>query len=300
MRRHATSTLASHSLRDVPLYGVMRPDPPAGPQPAGDPLEAAARRLPAFFAPVEIAASLPSTMVRAAELAERGRPEGATVLADHQTSGRGRLGRAWLAPPGSSLLVSVVLRPVAARVWPVLVAAGLALVEAVGEVLGQAGAGEVEVALKWPNDLLVGGRKAAGLLAEAAAGALVLGMGVNVRQERFPPELRGRVTSLALAAGRPVSRAPLLAAWGRGFVARYQAIGEHPGALLPEYRACLATLGQRVRVQRLAGPPLTGRAVDVRQGGALVVRLDGGDTVEVAAGDVEHLRPAAPADRPPG
>ncbi|HSK36656.1 MAG TPA: biotin--[acetyl-CoA-carboxylase] ligase, partial [Actinomycetota bacterium] len=143
----------------------------------------ARRALPGFFSPLEVVASVPTTMARAAELAAAGEPEGATVLAEEQTEGRGRLGRVWVAPPGSSLLVSVVLRPPMATdaVWLTVAAAGAALAGAVDEVApGAAPAG-----LKWPNDLELGGRKAAGLLAEAhLAGdrlaAVLLGMGVNV------------------------------------------------------------------------------------------------------------------------
>ena len=235
-------------------------------------------------------------MVRAAELAGLGAPEGATVIAEHQTAGRGRLGRAWVAPPGSSLLLSVVLRPdlPTERAWSVAAAAGVALAEAAREVLaGEGGAGGVGVALKWPNDLLVRGHKAAGLLAEARPGAVVLGMGVNVGQaeEDFPPELRGRVTSLAMAASRPVSREALLAAWGRSFVGYYRDLAAGGERLLPAWRRELATLGREVRVERLGAPPLLGQAVDVRPGGELVVRTPDGATVEVAAGDVHHLRP---------
>src|SRR5574341_1286789 len=133
--------------------------------------------LPSFFDPIEAVEFLPSTMTRAGELAAAGAPEGAIVLADHQTAGKGRLGRTWVDRPGASLMLSVVLRPSlpADRLWSVTAATGVALAEAVAELLGPT----ATVALKWPNDLLVGGRKAAGLLAEGhVGGALVLGLGV--------------------------------------------------------------------------------------------------------------------------
>src|SRR4029450_397838 len=125
----------------------------------------ARRALPGFFSPLEVVASVPTTMARAAELAAAGEPEGATVVAEEQSEGRGRLGRAWVAPPGSSLLLSVVLRPPLAReaVWLTVAAAGVGLAEAVDAVAP----GRVRAGLKWPNDLELGGRKAAGLLAEA-------------------------------------------------------------------------------------------------------------------------------------
>ena len=166
----------------------------------------ARRALPGFFSPLEVVASVPTTMSRAADLAAAGEPEGATVVAEEQTEGRGRLGRAWVAPPGTSLLVSVVLRPPLATdaVWLTVAAAGVALAGAVDEVApGAAPAG-----LKWPNDLELHGGKAAGLLAEAQLegdrlAAVLLGMGVNVGQGAgdFPAEVAGRATSVSLAAG---------------------------------------------------------------------------------------------------
>jgi BirA family transcriptional regulator, biotin operon repressor / biotin---[acetyl-CoA-carboxylase] ligase len=227
-------------------------------------------------------------MSRAAELAAEGAPEGTIVLADHQTAGRGRLGRVWTAPPGSSLMLSVVLRPELppARAWAVAAVAGVALADA-ALALGVPG-----VALKWPNDLLLGGRKAAGLLAEARTGVVLLGMGVNVTQTAadLPPELRARATSLSAAAGRPVERAALLAAWGMRFEAGYRDLVTGGRALLPAWRGHLATLGQEVRVDRVGREPLTGRAVDVGPGGELIVRLPDGAMATVSAGDVEHLR----------
>jgi BirA family biotin operon repressor/biotin-[acetyl-CoA-carboxylase] ligase len=282
--------------------------------------------LPPFFDPVEAVEFLPSTMTRAGELADAGAAEGAVVLADHQTAGRGRRGRTWLDRPGASLMLSVVLRPAlpSSRSWAAIAAAGVALAEATGELLGPAA-----VALKWPNDLLIGGRKAAGLLAEGRTapvggpggrpsgagggqaagpaklvtpglGALILGMGVNVTQAPadFPPDLRDRVTSLAMAAddaGVPaerVTRAALLAAWGRRFVAHYQRLGTDGSSILPAYRRRLGTLGREVRVTLVGTSPIVGVAEDVLVDGGLVIRRDDGSRVTVAAGEVEHLRPS--------
>jgi BirA family biotin operon repressor/biotin-[acetyl-CoA-carboxylase] ligase len=254
--------------------------------------------LPGFFSPLEVAASVPTTMARAAELAAAGVPEGATVLAEEQTEGRGRLGRAWVAPPGSSLLLSVVLRPPLAReaVWLTVAAAGVALAEAVDAVAPAAG----PAALKWPNDLELHGRKAAGLLAEAhLAGdrlaAVLLGMGVNVAQTAadLPPEAAGRATSVSLAAGGPVDRAELLAAWAGRFLAGYQILSAgRPGPVLAAYRRRLATVGQRVRADRIGADPVVGTAVDLTPTGGLVVQTATGARVEVLAADVHHLRPA--------
>ena len=267
---------------------------------ADDLLRRARELLPPFFDAVEVAEFLPSTMSRAAELAELGAPEGTVVITDHQTAGRGRLGRGWTDAPGGSLMLSVVLRPALppSRAWAVAAAAGVALAQSTRTLLDRAGATQVPVALKWPNDLLIEGRKAAGLLAEARVGPggaiVLLGMGVNVRQASgdFPAELRDRATSLTAAAGRPVSRAELLAGWGERFAAGYGDLVAGGGALLPAWRRWLATLGREVRVDRIGRAPLRGRAVDVGPDGALVLRLPDGTMAEVGAGDVEHLHAA--------
>jgi BirA family biotin operon repressor/biotin-[acetyl-CoA-carboxylase] ligase len=284
----------------------------------GEWAEAVRGALPGFFAPLEVVASLPSTMARAGELAAAGAPEGATVVADRQTEGRGRLGRGWVAPPGSSLLLSVVLRPPLPRdaVWLTVAAAGVALAGAV-EAVAARGAGPERpgppaargagheppgplVGLKWPNDLEVRGRKAAGLLAEAHLEGqrpawVVLGMGVNVAQrlEDFPPELAGRATSLALALQAPVDRVALLGAWAERFLDGYRhlAAGE-PGPTLAAYRRRLVTLGRRVRAERVGVEPVVGTAVDLSATGGLVVQTASGARVDVLAADVHHLRPA--------
>jgi BirA family transcriptional regulator, biotin operon repressor / biotin---[acetyl-CoA-carboxylase] ligase len=135
-------------------------------------------------------------------------PEGAVVVADVQTEGRGRLGRRWLAPAGTSLLVSILLRPRVdpARLPELTVVAGRACAAAVAEVT------RLEPEVKFPNDVLLGGRKVAGILAEASEGRVVLGVGVNVAQEPgdLPPDARTPATSLAIETGRTVDRAELL------------------------------------------------------------------------------------------
>jgi BirA family biotin operon repressor/biotin-[acetyl-CoA-carboxylase] ligase len=137
-------------------------------------------------------------------------PEGAVAVADEQTEGRGRLGRQWLAPAGTSLLVSVLLRPDVkpARLPELSLVAGRACAEAITEAAG------LETEVKFPNDLLVRGRKVAGILAEASEGRVVLGIGVNVSQAagELPAEPRTPATSLLLETGRAFDRAELLVA----------------------------------------------------------------------------------------
>ncbi len=136
--------------------------------------------------------------------------EGAVAVAEEQTEGRGRLGRTWEAPAGTSVLVSVLLLPAvaASRLPELSLVAGNAVAEAILEVTG------IEPAIKFPNDVLIGGRKVAGILAESSEGRVVLGIGVNANQtlEQLPAKAQTEPTSLRLELGEPVSRLQLLAA----------------------------------------------------------------------------------------
>ena len=210
------------------------------------------------------------------------------VVADHQTAGRGRLGRTWEAPAGASLLMSVLLRPVIRleAMHLLTMAAGLAMAEAVAEVAGFA------PTIKWPNDLLAGDRKLAGMLTEAEVTdgevtAVVVGIGVNVQWTDFPPEIAETATACNLVVGHDVSRDALLDA----FVARYDARLADLDAVPDDYRERLGTLGQRVRIE-LAAESFEGVATGVADDGSLEVRTDDATTRVVTAGDVVHLRPA--------
>jgi BirA family biotin operon repressor/biotin-[acetyl-CoA-carboxylase] ligase len=228
---------------------------------------------------VEHFAELDSTNRHVLDAARAGAPESLVAVADVQTAGRGRFDRTWQAPPGSSLLVSALVRT-PGDAGPVVMAAAVALAGAVADVAG------VAARLKWPNDLVVGDRKLAGLLAERDGEALVVGVGCNVNWDGFPPDLADAATSCNLEAGHPVDRDRLLTAFLDGFAAML-ARGDD---VLGEYRARLATLGRRVRVEPLRGETLLGTALDVTGDGALVVRDDAGTDHTVVAADVVHLR----------
>ena len=243
---------------------------------------------------------LDSTNRRAAALAAAGAQEIAVVGADAQTAGRGRAGRSWNAPPGSALLLSLVLRPaVEPRSLPLLaLLTGLALAEAAEVVAPGA-----EVTLKWPNDLLArpagarAWRKAAGILVEASAGTAVVGIGCNVDwgEAEVPQELAGTAISLAEAAEGPVGRWHLLEVLLGAFGDRYVTWCAQPTAFLDAYRARCSTIGSTITANRPAAQPLAGLAEAVRDSGALRVRTADGRAVEVSAGDVTHVRPG-PSD----
>ncbi len=220
------------------------------------------------------------------EEARAGATDGLVAVADVQNAGRGRGDRTWEAPAGSSMLVSVLLRLAGGGRAPAglaVMAAGLALAGAVAQVA------DVRTGLKWPNDLVVGDRKLAGLLAERDGDALVVGAGCNVNWASFPPELAGSATACNLEAGRAVDRDALLLAY---LDELERALAGSRDQVLDEYRDRLTTLGRRVRVALPGGSSVVGQATAVTDDGALVVRDDAGFDHTVTAADVVHLRPA--------
>lgn len=231
----------------------------------------------------------------------QGAPDGTAVVADIQTRGRGRAGRTWISAPGRGLALSLVLHAGCERPsrpdpktggWGTLpLAAGLALARALERF-------KITADLKWPNDLLLGGRKLAGILCESRrvplAGAdvpaevAVVGVGVNVgeREEDFPPELRERATSLAIA-GASVAREDVAAAFLDAFEPLW--IAHEEGGreqVLAAWRARAGFFGQPVRVRTARGE-LSGVARTVDDDGALVLTLESGVPVSVLAGDLE-------------
>jgi BirA family biotin operon repressor/biotin-[acetyl-CoA-carboxylase] ligase len=221
--------------------------------------------------------SIDSTNRYLLQRAAEGATAGEVAVADEQTAGRGRLGRSWIAPPGSALLVSVLLRPALPpeRVHLVTLAAGLGALDAV-DVLGAFDASE-RPGLKWPNDVVVGDRKLAGILAEAdGAGSVVVGMGCNVRPDAVAPEVYEIATAVA------VGREQLLVEWLRAYDARLDSLD----GVVADATERSATIGRRVRVE-LAKETFEGTAEALTDEGYLVV-----DGRTVSAGDVVHLRPA--------
>jgi len=244
-----------------------------------------------FGHPVHLFQVISSTNDHAKRLAEAGAPEGLLVIAESQTAGRGRAGRKWLTPPGAGLAFSLVLRPAPLNLPPERTArltmlAGLAVCESIEQVAG------VRARLKWPNDILIAGRKTGGILAEAALQSgrvnyVVLGFGLNVSAAPLPEEVDFPATSLQAEAGRDVDRLILLRAILANMEARYPTLTEPE--LDREWRARLTMLEEPVVIQTLEGER-RGRIEGVEADGALVVHLDTGETLRMLAGDV-RLRP---------
>jgi BirA family biotin operon repressor/biotin-[acetyl-CoA-carboxylase] ligase len=227
---------------------------------------------------VEVLATTPSTNAVVSDRAREGEPAGLVVVAEQQTSGRGRLDRRWVSPPRAGLTFSVLLRPETdpARWGWLPLLAGVAVARALRDQTG------VDAVLKWPNDVLVGGRKLAGLLAEVVApGAVVLGIGLNVttRADELPHD---QATSLRIEGAETTDRDTVL----RAVLRELRAVLADMDTGQASYRALCSTVGQQVRVELPQGAA-TGRAESIDEDGRLVV-----DGTAYGAGDVVHLRPA--------
>ena len=243
----------------------------------------------------EVVESTGSTNADLLARALAGEPEGAVLAAEEQRAGRGRMGRTWTSPPRAALTFSLLLKPAvppARRGWLPLLT-GVAVAAAVTKATG------VETGLKWPNDLLAADAKLAGILAEAAGDAVVVGIGLNVSTEpaEFPTPRPGALpaTSLRAAGATAPSREDILLAILEGFERWYRAWQQAGGdpdrsGLRPEYTRLSATIGRTVRAELPGGQALSGSAVGVDSDGRLLVLLSSGSEVAVAAGDVVHLR----------
>ena len=239
--------------------------------------------------PLHFAREVDSTNRLLRALADGGAPEGAALLADFQSAGRGRRGRHWEAPPGSSLLLSVLLRPTVApeRLGQAPLLVGVAVAQTLERHLALA------PALKWPNDLLVGGRKVGGILIEAASGAggvaLIVGIGINVNQSAAElGDLLG-ATSLAAEVGGEVARGELLAALLGALEEGYDR-WQGGWSPLDEWRARATLLGEPIWVEPLLGTRFPATALDVAEDGALRVRREDGSELLLRAAEVSVRR----------
>lgn len=244
-----------------------------------------------FGTPLHFFSTIDSTNIYAARLARDGATEGTTVIADEQTGGKGRLGRTWVSPPGVNLYVSLILRPpIAPGTAPqVNLLAAVAVAEAIGQVGGLA------PIIKWPNDVLVEGKKVCGILAEmqtegGVLQSLVLGIGVNVNAplSAFPPELRDKASSLFLVGGRLLDRAVFTAALLTHLEKLYVLWIEKGFPILrPAWeRYAAGLIGREITVAAPEGT-IAGTVLGLDDDGALLLQhKDGGTPRRILAGDV--------------
>jgi len=234
-----------------------------------------------------------TTMTLAGRLAAEGAPDGTVVVAERQTAGRGRLGRQWATAPGRGIWMTLILRP---QLTPMELGP-LTLLLAVGVADGLRASTSLTPQIKWPNDVLIKGRKVCGILTELVAEQdavryVLAGVGINVLQARdeFPADIRTMATSLTLEAGAPVDRVAVFRAVLEAVDEVYHsALGSGFAPVLDRWRDASVTLGSRVRVAS-TNDQFSGTALDITEQGALIVRRDDGRTVTVVSGDVTLVK----------
>jgi BirA family transcriptional regulator, biotin operon repressor / biotin---[acetyl-CoA-carboxylase] ligase len=256
------------------------PDPASLPEEFANAWELAGARLGIFAGRVLWYPELGSTNDVAGVLAERDAAEGLVVIADRQTAGRGRLGRRWASPAGAGIYASVVLRPSSRAATLLTIAAGVAVAEGIRSATG------LVVLVKWPNDVQAGERKLAGILAEGAAGHVVLGIGINVQPAGYPPDVAARATSIEAELGRAVDRGLVLTECLAALASRYRELEQGSERLVVDaWRERAAPmLGRRVEWEA-AGVRQTGLAENIDDDGALIVKMSAG-TLRIRSGEV--------------
>ncbi|CAM2797140.1 biotin--[acetyl-CoA-carboxylase] ligase [Paenibacillus sediminis] len=242
---------------------------------------------------VKLFGSIHSTQIEAQRLAEQGAPEGTLVIAEEQTAGKGRLGRKWHSPAGKGIWMSFVLRPLIALPY----APQLTLMMAVAVCRAIRSLTKLDVGIKWPNDLLINGRKISGILIESATEDeriryCIVGIGIdaNLDEEDYPEELRSVATSLKVESGQPIDRAELIGAVMKeteSLYELYQQEGFAPIASL--WEALSITLHQPVRIQA-ATDLIEGTAIGLHPSGALIVEDANGVRHTIFSADVQLSR----------
>ena len=229
-----------------------------------------------------------STNQYAKRIAEEGAPDGTLIIADEQTAGKGRSGRTWVTPPAEAIAFTLLLRPKLSpdRISMVTLVMGLAVTNAVNSLY------DVSAGIKWPNDVVIKGRKLCGILTEMSAEVrqvnyIVIGVGINANLTSFPEEIREIATSLRLELGYDINRAELIARVMTEFerlYAEFEAQGDL-GAVMQEYNELCLNAGSKVRVLDPNGE-YTGTSCGINSMGELLVETEDGQIQEVYAGEV--------------
>jgi BirA family biotin operon repressor/biotin-[acetyl-CoA-carboxylase] ligase len=229
-----------------------------------------------------------STNTLALQLAEQGAPEGTVVVSESQKHGRGRMGRTWISQPETGIYLSLILRPtfVPMKAPCITFMSAVALVEALEQSLG------IKTTIKWPNDVLIEGKKVSGILTELKAEMecihyLIVGIGINVNNTVFPEALQGKVTSLSLELKREVSRIPIVQSVLQALERWYLIILGEGGIerTFNRWREFSSTLGKRVEVN-VGDEVLKGVATRLGSDGSLYLKLDSGTETQILTGDV--------------
>ena len=232
--------------------------------------------------------SVDSTNDYIKKLAEEGAPHGTLAVADYQSGGKGRRGRSWVTPHGTAIAMSILVRPTLApeKASMMTLVAGMAVAKSVREVTG------LDVKIKWPNDVVINGKKISGTLTEmsmelGAIHYIVIGTGINANVTEFPDEIRDVATSLILKKGKKVDRAAIICAHMEAFEDFYDRFMKYGDMTLlrEDYQELLANQNQQVRVLE-PGNEYTGTARGIDELGQLLVEKEDGSLVKVYAGEV--------------
>ena len=237
-----------------------------------------------------------STNLRIRELGDAGAPHGTLAVADRQTAGRGRRGRSWESPPGSSIYMSVLLRPdIPPDRAPMLtLVMALSVAEGIRQCIETGGdsGNSLEIQIKWPNDIIISGKKLAGILTEMSSQVdyinhVTVGVGINVNRTEFPEEIRETASSLCLECGHTVKRAPLIAAVMERLEDNYDIFLRtlDLSGLLERYSALLVNRDREVMVLGTK-EQYRAYALGINSTGELIVRREDGSTEEIFAGEV--------------
>ncbi|MEW9669797.1 biotin--[acetyl-CoA-carboxylase] ligase [Ammoniphilus sp. 3BR4] len=232
--------------------------------------------------------SVDSTQHKAHSLAKEGAPEGTLVIADHQEGGKGRLGRVWHSPPGSGVSMSILLRPKLElhRCPQLTLLTAVAIVEAIREET------ELPVQIKWPNDILLNGKKICGILTELNAESdcinyLIIGVGINVNTPSFPEELSGIATSLMLEKKEPIRRVKLIQNLLQKLEELYELYLEEGFApIKSRWESHAISIGKNLIIRQMSGT-MTGFALGIDDQGVLLVQKDDGSVEKVYSADIE-------------
>ncbi|KPK17640.1 MAG: hypothetical protein AMK69_25620 [Nitrospira bacterium SG8_3] len=231
-----------------------------------------------------------STNKKARDLADGGVPEGTLVLSEAQTKGRGRKGRTWFSPPTGGIYLSLVLRP---PITP-LEAPKFTLLTAVAVAEALLSLSNLNIQIKWPNDILVNGKKIAGILTEMstemdAVNYIVVGLGLNVNTPRFPPEIRGIATSILIETGEPFPRVRLIQEYLKRYETYYD-IYKNTGfdPVIKRWKDLSNIIGKKVEVE-IIGNQFIGEALDMDVDGALILKDDQGGMHRIISGDIRLL-----------
>ncbi|MCP4680775.1 MAG: biotin--[acetyl-CoA-carboxylase] ligase [Desulfobacterales bacterium] len=234
-----------------------------------------------------------STNTKAKDLAASGAPEGTIIIAEQQTEGRGRRGRVWFSPPGKGIYISLILRPE----MPPSEAPTMTLMTAIAVAEALISLVKLEVSIKWPNDILVRGKKIAGILTEISTEMdsidfiiVGLGMNVNIPFESFPKEINDIVTSILIETGKHFSRIELIRAYLH-FHEKYYKIFQKSGyePIIERWKGLSDMIGQHLMVNVL-GKEYSGEVIDMDNDGALILKDNQGGLHRIFSGDVTILQ----------